>query len=127
MRHPGPMRAVQRIGDLRGELQRLIQRERAALDARRQRLALHVLHHHVAGAILVADVVEHADVRMVQRSNGAGLALKSLAQILALGDVFGQDLDGDGAVEASVARLVHFAHASRADGRDLVGTELFAC
>ena len=126
--HPGPMRAVERVGDLRGELERLIERERAACDARRQRLALQVLHHHVAGAILVADVVEHADVRVVQRSHGAGFALEALPEILALGDVFGQDLDGDGAVEARVTRFVHFAHASRAEWReDFVGAELFAC
>ena len=128
MRHSGAMRAVERVGDLRGQLERLIERQRALLDARGQRLALHVLHHHVTGAVLVADVVEHADVRMIQRSNGAGFAFEAGAQILALGDVFGQDLDGDGAVEPGVAGFVHLAHASGADrGEDLVGAEFFAC
>ena len=66
-------------------------------------------------------------MRMVQRSNGTGLALESGAQILALGDVFGQDLDGDGAVEASVAGPVHFAHSSSADrGEHFVGAESVA-
>ena len=66
-------------------------------------------------------------MRMIQRSNGAGFALEAGAQILALGDVFRQDLDGDGAVEASVARLVDFAHSSSADrGEDFVGAEFVA-
>ena len=53
MRDSGAMRAVERVGDLRGELERLIERERALLDAGRQGLALDALHHHVAGAILM--------------------------------------------------------------------------
>ena len=123
----GAMRAVERVGDLGGELERLIERERALLDAGGQRLALQVLHHHVAGAILIADVVECADVRMIQRCDGAGFAFEAGAQILALGDVFRQDLDGDGAVEPRVAGLVHFAHSSSADrGEDFVGAEFFA-
>jgi hypothetical protein len=87
-----------------------------------------VLHHHVAGAILVADVVEHADVRVVERSHGAGFALEALPEVLALGDMFGQDLDGDEAIEARVTRFVHFAHTPGAKWReDFVRAKLFAC
>ena len=53
MSNPGPMRAVERVGDLRGQLERLIERERAAFDAGRERLAFDLLHHHVAGTILM--------------------------------------------------------------------------
>ena len=57
-----------------------------------------------------------------------GFALEALPEILALGDVFGQDFDGDEAIEARVTRFVHFAHASGAEWReDFVGTKLFAC
>ena len=127
MRYSGAMRAVERVGDLSGELERLIERQRALLDAGSQRLALHVLHHHVTGAVLAADIVEHADVRMIQRGNGAGFAFEAGAQIFAFGDVFGQDLDGDGAVEPGVAGFVHLAHAAGAErGEDLVGAEFVA-
>ena len=38
--------------------------------------------------------------------------------------MLGQDLDGDGAVEAGVAGFVDLAHAARAEGDvDLVGAE----
>ena len=40
---------------------------------------------------------------------------KPLFQIGISGDVLGQHLDGDGAVEAGVASLVDFAHAARAN------------
>lgn len=107
MRDSGTMRTVERVGDLDGESERLIERVCPLLDAGGQSLALHVLHHHVTGAILIADVVEHADVRMVQRSHRASFAFETSAQIFALGDVLGQDLDGDAAVEARVASFVH--------------------
>ena len=66
-------------------------------------------------------------MRMIQRSHGARFTLESGAQILALGDVFRQDLDGDDAIEPGVARLIDFSHASRSDrGQDFVRTELSA-
>jgi hypothetical protein len=100
----------------------LIERERPLVDAGGQRLALQILHHHVTGVILIADVVECADVRMVQRCDSAGFAFEAGTQILPRGDVFRQNLDSNRAVEASVAGLVDFAHSSSADrGEHLVG------
>ena len=51
----------------------------------------------------------HADVRVVQGGDGAGLTLESLLEIRITGDMLGQHLDGDGAVEAGVGGLVHLA------------------
>jgi hypothetical protein len=57
----------------------------------------------------------------------AGLALEAGSQIFTLGDVFRQDLDGDGAVEPCVAGLVHLTHAAGANGReDFVRPEFVA-
>jgi len=54
--------------------------------------------------------------------------VEALPEILAFGDMFWQDLDGDEAIEARVTRFVHFAHASGAEWReDFVGAKLFAC
>ena len=42
--------------------------------------------------------------------------------------MLGEDLDGDGAVQAGVAGLVDLTHAARADEReDLVRAELYSC
>src|SRR5450631_1511805 len=114
----GTVRAIESVGDLGGEFESLIERERALLDAGREGLALHELHHHVASAILAADVVEYADIRVFQRGNRAGLALEAGAQILALSDVFRQDLDGDGAVEPRVAGLIDLSLSPHAEQRE---------
>jgi len=127
MRYSGAMRAVERIGDLGGELERLIERESALLDAGGQCLALHVLHHHVTGSVLDADIVEYADVRMVQRGNNTRFPFEAGAEIFAFGDVFGQNLDRDGAVEPAVAGFVHLAHAAGAErDENLVRAEFVA-
>ena len=75
-----PVRGVERLRDLDPVAQRQLERQRAA---RRQpvgqRLALQVLHDQVGGRVLVADVVERADVGMRELRDGARLALEALA------------------------------------------------
>ncbi len=48
----------------------------------------------------------------VQLRDRPRLALEALAQLRIGGDVIGQNLDGDRAVEAGVPRPIHFAHAA---------------
>ena len=63
-----------------------------------------------------------------EREIVARLALEALPQLRVGRQVLGQHLDGDGALEARVARPVDLAHAARADRReDFVGAEPMAC
>jgi len=53
--------------------------------------------------------------------------LQAGAQIFTLGDVFRQDLDGDGAAKPRVAHFVRLVYASRTEGpKDFVRAESFA-
>ena len=97
------VRGVQRVGHLRGDLQHLTQRHRTV-----QRRPVDVFHDEIPGP----DVVEHADVRVVQRGDGASLLLEALA-VRAI-----ECFDRDRAAETGVGRLVDLAHAAGADGRD---------
>src|SRR5580658_4365275 len=79
-----------------------------------QGFAFHQLHHQVVRA----DIVEMADVGMIQRGNRTGLALETLAEFLC------RNLDGDFSAKPRVTSQVHLAHAAGANGReDLVGAE----
>jgi hypothetical protein len=70
-----------------------------------QGLAVHQLCHHIGAAGgKHSDVVQGADMRMIQRRDYPGLAFKPVAEL------FGGDLDGDGAAQASVHRPVYPAH-----------------
>ena len=75
-------------------------------------------------AVLVADVVERADVGMRERRDRLRLALEPLPHVLVRREVRRQDLDRDRALEPRVLRPVDLSHPSRADrGEDLVRPE----
>jgi hypothetical protein len=74
-------------------------RHRALLEARRQRVALEQFHYKVVRCILLADVVEDADVRMIESRHGARFALEALADLGLLREVRRDYLDRDQAVE----------------------------
>jgi hypothetical protein len=70
----------------------------------------------VIGAVLRADVIEMADVRMVQRRNGPGPALHALFQFRRRRKIRSKNFDRHGAIQARIARrkdLVHAACAQR--------------
>ena len=92
-------------------------RRGAGCDDIEERPTGHELHDQAVGA----DVVERADVRMVEGGNGACLALEPAA------DFRRGDLDGHVASEAGVARLIHLAHpAGSEQAANLVGPEPLA-
>ena len=119
----GTMRAIERGCDLRCTGERLVERQCAARQARGEGLALEVLHHQEAHAILSAHVVQRADVRMAQGADRTRLALEPLVRLGIDRRVDGEGLDRHGAIETRIDRLVDIAHASPANLRgDRVGT-----
>jgi hypothetical protein len=118
------VRLVERIRDRHGVAQRFVDRHRAARDPLRQVLAVEELHDEELAPFVVADVVERADVGMLERGDRARLAVEALAELRVGGKGRRQDLDGDGAIEPGVARAVDLPHAAGADGiADFVWTE----
>ena len=119
---PFAMRLVERVGNLDGVLQHLFQRQRTFQQPLRQRLAFEIFHHQEINAVLLADVVERADVRMIQAGDGLRFALEPLAQFGTICKMRRQNLDGDNSIEAGIAGFVDLAHATRTDsGEDFVG------
>ncbi len=112
------VRAVERIRDLAGALERLGKRQRPAGEPVGQRLAVEPLHDEEVDAVLVADVVQGADVRVVQRRDGARLTLEARAPLRRGRRLLAQDLDGDGTIEPRVPGVVHLSHAAGAQRPD---------
>jgi hypothetical protein len=67
---------------------------------------------------MVPNVVESADVRMVQRGGGFGLALKTGKHLGVFGYIIGKKLQGDKAIEFDVLGLVDDTHATAAESLD---------
>jgi hypothetical protein len=123
--HALTVRLVERVGDLRRQLERLADRQRAALQPVGERFALQVFHDQKVGLVFAADVVEHADVRVVQRRDRPRLALEALSHFGVIGKTRGEYFDGDGPFQSRVGGLVHLPHAALTNqGQDFIWTQL---
>jgi hypothetical protein len=72
----------------------------------------------------MADVEQRTDVRVRQLRNGARFAIEAIAELGIGRETLGQNLERHDAIEAGVARTVHFAHAAGAERcHDLVRTK----
>ena len=80
-------------------------------DGTAQRLAVDVLQHEIAWP----DVVQLADVRMVQRRDRPRFVFESAQPIRVIGDWRRENLDGDVAIETRIAGAVDFAHPARTE------------
>src|SRR5262245_25927233 len=106
------MRVVQRIGDRNGCVQRSGKRKRAVLESSGECRAGDILHHQEDGRIVLADVVERADIRMRDTSDGASLVAESLDSApRRRRQLAREQLDCYGAIEPRVASPVHLTHS----------------
>src|SRR5450755_4076880 len=112
------MRLIQGASELDPILQHLGRWQRTFFQTGRESLALHEFHDDIVGTVLSADVVERADMRMIQVRDDFSFAFKALASRRIIRKMRWEDFDGDGSVEARVKRLVDFAHSACADRRN---------
>ena len=74
--------------------------------------ALQILHGDESFAVLLANVVDGADVGMVQGGSGLRLALKTAEGLRIFGNVFGKKLQSDEAMQPRVFGFVDNAHSA---------------
>ena len=124
MDDPCPMRPIERVGDLNRHRERLRERHWASLESRFERLAFEILHDEVRRAPLFANVIQRADVRVVELRDGTGFAVEPFAKFPIGGERDGQHFDRNDAIEPRVARFVDLAHATAPEQRlDFVGAQ----
>src|SRR5262249_21922535 len=115
MDYPLLVRGVERVTDLARDRQRLLQRDGAGFDPLRQCRPIDQFHHQVVGA----DVVNLADVGVIEGGDGADFALEPVAEVLR------GELDGYVAAHARIVGAVDFAHAAGAEWRqDFVRSQM---
>ena len=118
MEHAAAMSFLQPFANLGSNAEHLVERQAAFVQAFSEGFALQILHDDVVGAVLLAHIVEMADVGMAERGDGSCFAVKSLPGFGTPGKMRGQNLDRDGAVEPRIARAIHLAHAACAERLD---------
>src|SRR5207248_1322489 len=104
------VRRFQSFGDINGEHHQTIQLERPPLNAVLQGVAFEEFHCDIGSAVLLANIVEDADVRVIQSGSSPRLLLKTAGSSHVVSDVVVQEFEGDKAAEADVFRLIHYTH-----------------
>ncbi len=118
------VRRLERLGDLAGDGQGLLERDRPALQSLGEVFALDELHHERADAVRLLEAVDRGDVRVLKLGEELCLALEAGEALGVGGEHLGEDLDGDLALQLRVGRAVDDPHPALAEGAgDLVGAE----
>ena len=112
---PCGVRGIQRVGDFDGEVEQLARVE-SGLPAMR---CFSVAPSRNSMAMkgwpsCFADVVDGADVGMIQSRGSARFALETLERLGVARQLVGQELQGDKAAEPRVFGLVNHAHPAAA-------------
>src|SRR5215471_14221798 len=106
------MRCGQRIGDLNGVVYGRRRIERTLFQYLRERRTLDVFHDEIERRIVLTDVIEAANVRMIQRGNCARFQFESMTEFAPLRQVFANLLDDDYAVQPRIAGQEDLTHAA---------------
>ncbi len=115
------VRRFERVGNLGGDRQRLLERHRSARDDVREVLTLDQFHGQGAHAVELFEAVDLGDVRVIE--GGERLCLtREPRQAIGIGsEQVGKHLERDVSIEPPVARAVDLSHAAGAEAaRDLV-------
>ena len=115
------MRGAESLGHPDRDVERLLDRDRAVAEERRQGPARHVLHHDEPRALVDATVEDRDDVAVAERGGRPRLPLESLDEHPVLDELRGEHLDRDLAAERAVPAREDAAHPASPEQRvDLV-------
>ena len=106
------MRGVQRVGNLDAHVEQRVQAQRTGGEPILQRRALQILHDDERPPVLLADVVDRADVRVVQRRRRLRFAREPAQRLWIPRELFGDELERHRTAQPRVFGLVHDAHAA---------------
>ena len=106
---------VESVGNLDAQIEHRFDLQRLASDPVPECLPLQQFHGDEGSPIGLVNLVDRADVRVVQRGRSLGLPLETAEGLCVVGEFVGKELQGDVATELQVFCLVHHAHAPTAD------------
>ena len=101
---------IECVRNLNPQLQHLLERQRLAGNAVLQRLAVEKLHRDELLAVLLADVVNGADVRVIQRRSRLRFAAEAFQRSGIVEHFVGQEFQRHRAMESRVLGLVNDTH-----------------
>ena len=110
----GGVGRIERVGHLAADVDDLRQRQGRLFQAVAQRLPVEQLHDEEGLRVAEAELVNRADVRVVERRRGPGLAFEPEVGLPVVRVGACQELDRHMAAEREVERLVDLSHPAAA-------------
>src|SRR6185437_11683934 len=93
------------VSDLNRQSHDLIDIQGMVADQMLQSLSFQILHYDERSAVVLPNVVDGADIGVIETGSGLGLAPEAAERLLVSGDVLGKELERDEAAEAGVCSL----------------------
>jgi hypothetical protein len=118
MRDPTAMGGADGVGQGDRNAEEIFERHAARRDVVRERAALDELHRDEDDALVLFDGVDGDDARMIERGDGACLALEARPAIRIAGALARKHLQRDLASELQVVGNKHLAHAALTERAD---------
>ena len=104
------MSRIEGVGDLDSQRKHGLNFQRAPHDAVLQRRTIEKLHDDERHPILLIDLVDGANVGMVQCRGGLCLALEAAERMWIFGYIIGQEFEGYEAAQLNVLGPIHHPH-----------------
>ena len=109
------MGGVESTGDLNSEFEQAREIERFSGDVVFESLAFEQFHGDEGTAFKFADIVDGANIGVIQGRGGARFTAKAFDGLRVLRNIVGQEFQGDVAAETRVFGFVDHAHATAAE------------
>src|ERR1017187_849204 len=109
------MRSVQRVGNLNRQANQNFRLNWFSVNAMLQRHAVQKFHDHEGLPVLLVNLIDGADVGMVQGRCSFGLPLEAAQCLRVSGYFIRKEFEGDEAVQFDVLGLVHDTHSTAAE------------
>src|SRR5208282_2168730 len=106
---------IECVGDLDAHIKHRLDLHRLASNPVPERLPLQQFHCDEGSPICLVNLVDRANVRVIQRGRSLGFPLEAAESLCIVGEVIGKELQCDVATEFQVFRFVHHTHAPTAD------------
>ena len=106
---------VESLGNLDAQIEHRLDLHRLACDPVPERLTLQQFHGDEGSPIGLVNLVDREDIRVVQSGRSLGLPLKAAESLCVVGELVGQEPQGNVATQLQVFRLIHHTPAPTAD------------
>src|SRR5580704_1300723 len=112
------VRGIEGIGNLYGVIEQFVGGHRTAFDGAAEGLAFEEFHDDEAATVLFINIVDRANVRMVQCGSSSRLALETLKRFLVSGELVRKEFQRDLAAEANVLGFIDDTHTAATEFLD---------